>query len=124
VLNETNRALKNTANQAKIEIPKYTKAMGELKEEAIQATKELGYEYKDLQRETATLMPVWMSSRAVAEYYRMFMENFVDSAISITNFGYNLAMVNIESIQHLANTNMEYWRNRIQNVKTLSKPLV
>ena len=70
-------------------------------------------------------MLVWISPRAVAEYYRMFVENFVDSAMSITNFAYNLAMVNIESIQILANTNMEYWRNRIQNnVKRLNKPLV
>ena len=114
VLDETKKALKNTANQAQIEIPKYTKVMGELQEEGV-----------ELQRRTASLMLVWISPRAVAEYYRMFVENFVDSAMSITNFAYNLAMVNIESIQILANTNMEYWRNRIQNnVKRLSKPLV
>ena len=39
MLLETKKALKNTANQAQIEIPKYTKVMGELQEEGIQATK-------------------------------------------------------------------------------------
>ena len=36
VLDETKKALKNTANQAQIEIPKYTKVMGELQEEGVE----------------------------------------------------------------------------------------
>ena len=51
VLDETKRTIKQTVNEARIEIPKYTQAMGELQEETIQATKEIGYDLIELQRE-------------------------------------------------------------------------
>ena len=76
VLDETKRAIKKTVNEAKREIPKYIRAIGDLQEENIQATKEIGYDCIELQRETATLIPQlqeryvsyfipWMSPRIV-----------------------------------------------------------
>jgi hypothetical protein len=135
VLDETKKAIKKTANEAKRDIPRYTKAMGQLQEETIQTTKELGYECIELQRETASLIPQlqerylsyfmpWMSPRLVTEYYSRIVDNFVDNAVSATNLANNLAMVNLESVQHLTDTNREYWRVGVQNAKTLSKALV
>ena len=43
VLDETKRAIKKTVSEAKREIPRYTQAIGQLQEETIQATKEIGY---------------------------------------------------------------------------------
>ena len=43
VLDETKKALKNTANQAQIEIPKYTKVMGELQEEGVELQRRTAY---------------------------------------------------------------------------------
>ena len=57
VLDETKRAIKKTVNEAKREIPRYTQAIGQLQEETIQATKEIGYDCIELQRETAKLIP-------------------------------------------------------------------
>jgi hypothetical protein len=112
VLDETKRAIKKTVNEAKREIPKYITAIGDLQEETIQATKEIGYDCIELQRETASLIPQlqeryvsyfmpWMSPRIVTEYYSRVIDNFVDTAISATNRANNLAMVNMETIQQL-----------------------
>jgi hypothetical protein len=135
VLDETKKAIKKTANEAKREIPRYTRALAELQEETIQTTKELGYDCIELQRETASLIPQlqerylsyfmpWMSTRLVTEYYSRIVDNFVDNAMSATNLANNLAMVNLESIQNLTDTNKEYLRVGVQNVKSLSKSLI
>src|SRR4029079_4128202 len=41
VLDETKRAIKKTANEAKREIPRYIRALGDLQEGTIQRTKEI-----------------------------------------------------------------------------------
>ena len=57
VLDETKRTIKKTVNEAKREIPRYTQAIGQLQEETIQATKEIGYDCIELQREAAKFNP-------------------------------------------------------------------
>src|SRR6476619_7364592 len=57
VLDETKRAIKKTVNEAKREIPKYTKAMGQMQEETIQATKQIGYDLIEFQKEAVNLVP-------------------------------------------------------------------
>src|SRR4029077_15757298 len=91
VLDETKRTIKKTVNEAKREIPKYTKAIGDLQEGTIQATKEIGYDFIELQREATSLVPQlqerymsyivpWMSPMIVTEYYSRMVDNFVDNA--------------------------------------------
>ena len=93
VLDETKRAINKTVNEAKREIPKYTQAIGQLQEETIQTTKEIGYDCIELQREAANLIPKlqerylsyampWMSPTLVTEYYSRMVDNFVDNAVS------------------------------------------
>jgi hypothetical protein len=135
VLDETKKAIKKTVNEAKREIPRYTRAVAELQEETIQTTKELGYDCIELQRETASLIPQlqqrylsyfmpWMSPKLVTEYYSRVVDNFVDNAVSVTNLSNDLALVNLESIQHFTATNRECWRVGVETAKTLSKSLV
>jgi hypothetical protein len=135
VLDETKRAIKKTVNEAKREIPKYTKAMGQLQEETIQATKEIGYESIELQREIASLIPQlqerylsyfvpWMSPQIVIEYYGKMVDSFVDNAVAATNLANNLAMVNMETIQAVADTNREALRVGVDSAKILRKSLV
>jgi hypothetical protein len=134
VLDETKRTIKKTVNEAKREIPRYTQAMGRLQEETIQATKEIGYDCIELQREAASLVPQiqerymsycapWMSPMIVTEYYSRMVDNFVDNAISATNLANNLVMVSMEGIQHLTDTNKELWRVGVENARTISKSL-
>ena len=134
VLDETKRTIKKTVNEAKREIPKYTQAMGQLQEETIQATKEIGYDCIELQREAANLIPKlqarylsysvpWMSPTLVTEYYSRMVDNFVDNVVSATNLANNLVMVNMESIQRLTDRNREYWRVGVENTKAISRSL-
>jgi hypothetical protein len=118
VLDKTKKTIKKTVNEAKREIPRYTQAMGQLQEETIQATKEIGYDCIELQREAANLIPKlqerylsysvpWMSPQIVTEYYSRMVANFVDNVVSATNLANNLVMVNMESIQRLADSTGE-----------------
>ncbi|MGB0005177.1 MAG: hypothetical protein WBP74_11005 [Nitrososphaeraceae archaeon] len=134
VLDETKRAIKKTVNEAKREIPKYIKAIGDLQEGTIQATKEIGYDFIELQREITSLVPQlqerymsyfvpWMSPMIVTEYYSRMVDNFGDNAISATNLANNLVMVSMEGIQHLADANREFWRVGVENARTINKSL-
>ena len=134
VLDETKRTIKKTVNEAKREIPRYTQAIGQLQEETIQATKEIGYDCIELQREAANLIPKlqerylsyavpWMSPTLVTEYYSRMVDNFVDNAVSATNLANNLVMINTESIQRLTDSNREYWRVGVENTKAINKSL-
>ena len=134
VLDETKRTIKRTVNEAKREIPKYTEAMAQLQEETIQATKEIGYDSIELQRQAANLIPKlqqrylsysvpWISPQIVTEYYSRMVDNFVDNVISTTNLANNLAIVNMESIQRLADSTREYWRVGVENAKAISSSI-
>jgi HEPN domain-containing protein len=134
VLDETRRTIKKTVNEAKREIPRYTQAMGQLQEETIQATKEIGYDCIELQREAANLIPKlqerylsysvpWMSPQIVTEYYSRMVDNFVDNVISATNLVNSLVVFNMESIQRLADSTKEYWRVGVENAKAISRSI-
>ena len=134
VLDETKRTIKRTVNEAKREIPKYTEAMGKLQEETIQATKEIGYDSIELQKQAVNLVPKlqerylsysvpWISPQIVTEYYSRMVDNFVDNVISATNLANNLAIVNMESIQRLADSTREYWRIGVENTKALNSSI-
>jgi hypothetical protein len=134
VLDETRRTIKKTVNEAKREIPRYTQAIGQLQEETIQATKEIGYDCIELQREAANLIPKlqerylsysvpWMSPTLVTEYYSRLVDNFVDNVVSVTNLANNLVMVNMESIQRLTDSSRDYWRVGVENTKAISRSI-
>ncbi|MGA7976279.1 MAG: hypothetical protein WB975_03510 [Nitrososphaeraceae archaeon] len=134
VLDETKRAIKKTVNEAKREIPRYIRAIGDLQEETIQATKEIGYDCIELQREAASLIPQlqeryvsyfmpWISPRIVTEYYSRLVDNFVDNTVSATNLANNLAMVNMETIQQLTIGSRAFWRTGVENARTISESL-
>ena len=53
--------------------------------------------------------------RIVAEYYSRMVDNFVDNAVSPTNLANNLAMVNMETIQQLTDSNRTFWRTGVEN---------
>ena len=135
VLDETKRAIKKTANEAKREIPKYIKAIGDLQEGTIQATKETGYDFIELQREAASLVPQlqerymsycvpWMSPMIVTEYTVEWSTISWKTLYRATNLANNLVMVSMEGIQHLTDTYREFWRVGVENARTINKSLV
>jgi hypothetical protein len=134
VLDETKRSIKKTVNEARREIPRYIRAIGDIQEETIQATKEIGYDCIELQREAASLIPQLqeryvsyfmpgMSPRIVTEYYSRLVDNFVDNTVSATNLANNLAMVNMETIQQMTDGSRAFWRTGVENARTISESL-
>ena len=134
VLDETKRAIKKTVSEAKKEIPRYTEAMAGLQEETIQATKEIGYNSIELQREAVSLIPKfqerfmtyyvpWAYPKLLTEYYTKMVDNYVDNVISATNLANSLVIFNMESIQRLADSTREYWRVGVENAKAIGRSL-
>ena len=134
VLDETKRAIKKTVSEAKKEIPRYTEVMAGLQEETIQATKEIGYNSIELQREAVSLIPKfqerfmtyyvpWAYPKLLTEYYTKIVDNYVDNVISTTNLANSLLIFNMESIQRLADSTREYWRVGVENAKAISRSL-
>ena len=92
-MDETKRTIKKTVNEAKREIPKYTGAMGQIQEETIQTTKEIGYDLIELQKEAVNLVPKFQErfksflcalglSNLVTEYYSRMVDSYVENVIS------------------------------------------
>jgi hypothetical protein len=52
------------------------------------------------------------------------VDSFVDNAVAVTNLANNLAMVNMETIQAVADTNREALRVGVDSAKNLRKFLV
>ena len=133
VLDETKRTIKKTVNEAKREIPKYTEALGQIQEETIQATKEIGYDLIELQKEAVNLVPKfqerfmsyyvpWAYPKLVIEYYSRMVDSYVDNVISATNL-VNSLVFNMESIQRLADSTKEYWRVGVENAKAINNSI-
>jgi hypothetical protein len=133
VLDETKRAIKKTVSEAKKEIPRYTEAIAGLQEETIQATKQIGYDLIELQREAASLVPKfqerfmsyyvpWAYPKLVTEYYSRMVDSYVDNVISATNLVSSLVVFNMESIQRLADSTKEYWRLELRTQRQLTIP--
>ena len=134
VLDETKRTIKKTVSEAKKEIPRHTEAMAELQEETIQATKEIGYDLIELQREAASLVPKfqerfmsyyvpWAYPKLVTEYYSRMVDSYVDNVISATNLINSLVVFNMENIQRLADSAKEYWRVGVENAKAINNSI-
>ena len=120
--------------KTKREIPKYTETMGQIQEETIQATKQIGYDLIELQREAASLVPKfqerfmsyyvpWAYPKLVTEYYSRMVDSYVDNVISATNLVNSLVVFNMESIQRLADSMKEYWRVGVENAKAINNSI-
>ena len=118
VLDETKRAIKKTVSEdSRREIPKYTEAMAGLQEETIQATKEIGYNSIELQKEAVSLIQFqerfmsyyvpWAYPKLVTEYYSKMVDNFVTMLFQSTNLANSLVIFNIESIQRTTNSTVK-----------------
>jgi dsDNA-binding SOS-regulon protein len=134
VLDETKRAIKKTVNEAKRDIPKYTKAIGQIQEETIQATKEIGYDLIEIQRQAASLVPKyqerfmsyyvpWAYPKLTTEYYSRMVDSYIDNVISATNLVNSLVVFNMESIQRLADSTKDYWSVGVENARAINNSI-
>jgi hypothetical protein len=52
----------------------------------------------------------WISSRLMMEYYGRMVNSFAESATAVSNLANTLTMVNIDSIEQMTKTTIEYCR--------------
>jgi hypothetical protein len=134
VLDQTKKVIGKTTNEAKREIPRYTKALSELQTETMQTTKEIGYDCIEFQKELTSLLPVleqkyiswltpWWSTRTITEYYTKLVDNFVENTVAATNLANTLAVVNMESLQQISDTSREYCRLGLDSVRNIKESL-
>ena len=141
VLDETKKNINKTTNEAKREVSRFAKAIGDLQEQTIQTTKAIGYELVHLQKEAISTQSAylpyiersyalswtpWTSPRIMSEVYTRMVDNFVDNAIATTNLVNNMFLTNMETIQMMMDTTRDFFKLGTDTVKsfkdTLTKP--
>ena len=141
VIDETKKNINKTTNEAKREVSRFAKAIGDLQEQTIQTTKAIGYELVHLQKEAISTQSAhlpyiersyalswtpWTSPRIMSEVYTRMVDNFVDNAIATTNLVNNMFLTNMETIQLMMDTTRDYFKLGTDTVKsfkdTLTKP--
>ena len=127
-----------TRNEAKREVSRFAKAIGDLQEQTIQTTKAIGYELVHLQKEAISTQSAylpyiersyalswtpWTSPRIIGEVYTRMVDNFVDNAIATTNLVNNMFLTNMETIQLMMDTTRDYFKLGTDTVKSFKDTL-
>lgn len=138
VLDETKKNINKTTNEAKREVSRFAKAIGDLQEQTIQTTKAIGYELVHLQKEAISTQSAylpciersyalswtpWTSPRIMSEVYTRMVDNFVDNAIATTNLVNNMFLTNMETIQLMIGTTRDYFKLGTDTVKSFKDTL-
>ncbi len=135
VLDETKKNINKTTNEAKREVSRFAKAIGDLQEQTIQTTKAIGYELVNLEKEAISTQSAylpyiersyalswtpWTSPRIMSEVYTQMVDNFVDNAIATTNLMNNMFLT---TIQLMVDTTKEYFKLGTDTVKSFEDTL-
>ena len=138
VLDETKKNINKTTNEAKREVSRFAKTIGDLQEQTIQTTKAIGYELVHLQKEAISTQSAylpyiersyalswtpWTSPGIKSEVYTRMVDNFVDNAIATTNLVNNMFLTNMETIQLMMDTTRDYFKLSTDTVKSFKDTL-
>ena len=119
VIDETRDNIKNTTNEARKEIPRYTQIVNDYQENTIQSIREITDNYVESQKDIImNSFQIWsnwtVSPRQMAENYGKIVSRFADNAVAATRVINNTVFANIDSV----NTSVQHTK---ENVKELSK---
>jgi vacuolar-type H+-ATPase subunit H len=137
-LDETKSSVNKTTNEARKEVPQFTKAVNEYQEETIQASKDIADNYLESQKEVIHSMQsywipyieniqnsywsYWMSPRRATENYARAVSNIADSTIAATRLANNVMFASIDAwkttMQHARDNAIEYSRLNVNFAKT------
>lgn len=136
-LDETRRSVNKTTNEAKDEVPKYTKAVNEYQQETIQATKDIADSFLESQKEVInsaqyywtpyfenmnSYWSYWTPKRATENYTRA-VSNVTDSSIAATRITNNYMFATLEAwrtaTRHARDNAIEFSRLNTNYAKTL-----
>jgi prophage DNA circulation protein len=137
-LDETKSSVNKTTNEARKEVPQFTKAVNEYQEETIQASKDIADNYLESQKEVIHSMQsywipyieniqnsywsYWMSPRRATENYARVVSNIADSTIAATRLANNVMFASMDAwkttMQHARDNAIEYSRLNVNFAKT------
>ena len=136
-LAETKRSVNKTTNEAKDEVPKYTKAVNEYQQETIQATKDIADSFLESQKEVINSAQYfwtpsfenmqnswsfWTPKRATENYTRA-VSNITDNSIAATRLTNNYMFATMEAwrttMRHARDNAIEFSRLNTNYAKTL-----
>ena len=136
-LDETKRSVNKTMNEAKDEVPKYTKAVNEYQQETIQATKDIADSFLESQKEVINSAQYfwtpyfenmqnswsfWTPKRATENYTRA-VSNITDNSIAATRLTNNYMFATMEAwrttMRHARDNAIEFSRLNTNYAKTL-----
>jgi hypothetical protein len=137
-LDETKSSVNKTTDEAKKEVPQFTKAVNEFQQETIQATKDIADNFLESQKQVIHSMQslwipyieniqnsywsYWMSPKRAAENYARAVSNITDSTIAATRLANNVMFAGMEAwkttIQHTRDNAIEFSRLNANFAKT------
>jgi hypothetical protein len=140
-LDETKDNIRKTTDEARKDIPRYTRLVNDYQEQTIQAAREIADNYIESQREVinsvqsawipyienayGTFWNYWMSPRRMTEIYGRIVSNFADNTVAATRVANNAVFVNMETTKTLmqnARDNAKEWsRVGVNTAKTLEQ---
>jgi vacuolar-type H+-ATPase subunit H len=140
-LDQTKDNIRKATDEARNEIPRYTRVVNEYQEQTIQATREIADSYLDAQKQIinslqSTFVPAvenvyqvfwnnWMSPRRITEIYAKTVSSFADNTIAVTRLANNSVFANMEafkrSIHNTKDNAKEFSRIGINAAKTFEQ---
>ena len=137
-LDQTKSSVNKTTNEAKKEVPQYTKAVNEYQEESIQATKDIADSFLESQKQVINssqslwapyfenmqnlYWSYWTPKRATENYTRA-VSNITDSSIAATRLANNFMFASMEAwrttMRHTRDNAIEFSRLNANYAKTM-----
>ena len=137
-LDETKDNIRKSTDEARSQIPRYTKAVSDYQEQTIQAAREIADTFLESQKQIInsfqsawrpymdnTSTTYWMSPRSIAELYANLVSSFANNVITATRLTNNMIFGNMEafktSIQHAKDNTKEFSRLGVNTAKTFEQ---
>ena len=137
-LDETRSSLNKTTNEAKKEVPQYTKVVTEYQEETIQATQDIAESFLESQKQVISstqslwtpyfenmqnmYWSYWRPQRATENYTRA-VSNITDSSIAATRIANNYMFASMEvwktTMRHARVNSIEFSRLNTNYARTI-----
>jgi vacuolar-type H+-ATPase subunit H len=136
-LDETKASVNKTTNEAKKEVPQYTKAVNEYQQETIQATKDIADSFLESQKQVMnSAQSLWApyienvqnsywsywTPKSAAENYTRAVSNITDSTIAATRLANNFMFASMEAwrttIRHTRDNAIEFSRLNANYART------
>ena len=136
-LDETKSSINKTINEAKKEVPQYTKAVIEYQEETIQATQDIAESFLESQKQVInSYQSLWApyfenmqmywsywTPQKVTENYTRAVSNMTDSSISATRLANNFMFASMDfwraNVKHARDNALEFSRLNANYARTL-----